>query len=205
MQAAGRHIEDLITRLSSEIEKASEVIERKRKRCDPEELSDLQFDVANKRERLSKLQTDSKQPRKRAKRHIYLVWRSTLRRQLGKNRNRAIIDRGAETAVYNVLYEQLKAHDRRWGDEGTGYLEGRRIQGKEFRRIANEYLKTRGLPLIKSKETVRSWGKPRNKRSRQASQHRGRGLWKSKRAEKDKSEVRVNVHYNRAHVKTTQG
>lgn len=112
LQMAENHIAELITRLSSEIEKDSEVIERKRKRCDPEELDDLQFDVANKRQHLNKLQTDSKAQKKRAKRHKYLLWRSSLRRQLGKNRNQARIDRGAETAVYNVVYEQLKAHDR---------------------------------------------------------------------------------------------
>ena len=137
MQVAEKQIAELITKLSSEIGKDSEVIERKRKRCDPEELDDLRFDVANKCQRLNKLQTDSKEQRKRAKRHTYLMWRSGLRRQLGKNRNRARIDRGAKTAVYNVLYEQLKAHDRRWGDEGTGYLEGKRIifkNGSPYRR-----------------------------------------------------------------------
>ena len=46
-----------------------------------------------------------------------------------------------------------------------------------------------------------SWGKPRNKRSKQAKQHRRRGLWKCKRSEKKRSEQHVNIHYNRAHVK----
>ena len=52
------------------------------------------------------------------------------------------------------------------------------IQGREVRRVANKYLQSKGLPLIKSRETVRSWSKPRNKRSSQAMQHRGEGLWK---------------------------
>ncbi|KAJ7384370.1 hypothetical protein OS493_022483 [Desmophyllum pertusum] len=101
-QVAGKHIEDLITKLSSEIENESEVIERKRKRCDIEEMNDLEFDVANKCQRLNKLQTDFKQQKKGAKRRTYLVWRSSLRRQRGKNKNLVKIDRGAATAVYNV-------------------------------------------------------------------------------------------------------
>jgi hypothetical protein len=58
-----------------------------------------------------------------------------------------------------VLYETLKVHDRRWGDEGTGYIEGKRIQGKELRRIANKHLQSKGLPMIKSLETVSVMGK----------------------------------------------
>ena len=53
-----------------------------------------------------------------------------------------------------------------------------RIQGRELRQIANNYLQAKGLRLVRSRKTVRSWGKPRNKRSRQAVQHKGEGLWK---------------------------
>ena len=201
-QEAEKSLEDLIFKISREIEKDSEKLDLKRKRCDAEEINDTEFDVANKRKRLEQLKsTNASNHKERNKKRIFNSWKSGLRRQTGKNKNRTKIDRGAENAVYNVLYEQLKAHERRWGDEGTGYLEDRRIQGRELRRIANDYLKAKGLPLIRSKETVRSWGKPRNKRSRQASQHRGKGLWKARRSEKKGSNVHVNVHYNRAHLK----
>ena len=153
-----KYVEELIKKLSNDLEQGQETIERKRKRCDPDEISDLEFEMENKRRRLEKLETDTG----RAK---------------------------------------LQAHDRRWGEEGTGYIEGKRIQGRELSRIANAHLKSKGLPLIKSLETVRSWGKPKNKRSRQAQQHRGRGLWKSKRAEKERADRHVNIHFNRAHVK----
>jgi hypothetical protein len=166
------------------------------------EINDTEFDIANKPKRLEQLKsTNASKHKKRSKRRIFNTWKSGLRRQTGKNKHRTKIDRGEEKAVYNILYEQLKAHERWWGDEGTGYLDDRRIQGRELRRIANDYLKAKGLPLVKSKETVRSWGKPRNKRSRQASQHRGKGLWKAKRSEKKGSNVHVNVHHNQAHLK----
>ena len=177
------------------------MIEHKRKRCDQEEVDDLEYDLQNKRQRLQKNTMQIQQRKKKTQYHFFRNWRNGLRRQIGKGQNRTRINRTAETAVYNVLYEQLEAHERRWGDEGTGYFEGKRIQSKELRRIANQHLKSKGLPLIKSKETVRSWGKPRNKRSRQAKQHRGKGLWKRKRAEKKRSDIHINSHYNRAHVK----
>ena len=198
-----KYVEELIKKLSNDLEQGQETIERKRKRCDPDEISDLEFEMENKRRRLEKLETDTGRAKmkKRKRRYILSSWKCGLRRQTSKGKGKARIDRSAETAVYNVLYEQLQAHDRRWGEEGTGYIEGKRIQGRELRRIPNAHLKSKGLPLIKSLETVRSWGKPNNKRSRQAQQHRGRGLWKSKRAEKERADRHVNIHFNRAHVK----
>lgn len=96
------------------------------------------------------------------------------------------MDRGAERAIYEVLEEQLKAHRRRWGDEGTGYVENhaKRLHKRDMLRIANRYLKARSKKLIKSSETVRSWGRCKNKRSRQAEQHRGQNLWSFVRAQK---------------------
>lgn len=99
------------------------------------------------------------------------------------------------------MYEQLKAHERRWGDEGTGYLEEGRIQGRELRQIANNYLQAKGLILIGSRQTVRSWGKHKNKRSRQEMQHRGKGFWKTRWCEKKLTDRHVNIHYNRADIK----
>lgn len=200
-EQAEKNLHDLISKISKEIEKDTDKLERKRKRCDPDVLHDLEFELQNKCQRLENLKSNTSRQTKRFKRRIFYSWKSGLRRQLGKNKGSTKIDRGAEKAVYNVLYEQLKAHERRWGDEGTGYLEEGRIQGRELRQIANNYLQAKGLPLIRSRETVRSWGKPRNKRSRQAMQHRGEGLWKTRRSEKKLSDRHVNIHYNRAHIK----
>ena len=67
--------------------------------------------------------------------------------------------------------------------------------------IFNRCLKEIGKKAIKSKETVRSWGKCRNKRYRQANQHRGQNLWAHLRPQKKLHRRHINVHYNRAHVK----
>lgn len=70
-----------------------------------------------------------------------------------------------------------------------------------MRRIANTYVSKLGKKLIKSTETVRSWGRCRNKRSRQAKQHRGKNLWSYARSQKKLKQRHVKVHYNRAHIK----
>ena len=68
-------------------------------------------------------------------------------------------------------------------------------------RIANDALKQLNCRLIKSKETVRAFGKPRNKRSIQAKQHRGEWLWAYSTSEEKMPFRQINVHYNWAFVK----
>ena len=63
-------------------------------------------------------------------------------------------------------------------------------------------MKEHGKRLIKSTETVRSWGAPRNKRYRNAKTHRGKNYWKfGKRVQKVEAEAHVNIHYSRACLK----
>lgn len=76
-----------------------------------------------------------------------------------------------------------------------------RIQTREMLRIANQYLKRNKKRPIKSKETVRAFGKPRNKRSLQAKQHRGKSLWSFTKSQKKECNRHINVHYNRACIK----
>ena len=81
--------------------------------------------------------------------------------------------------------------------------DSQRIQSREMRMIANKALKQLNQRLIKSKEIVRSFGKPRNKRSYQAKQHRGQWLWPYTRSEKKDADPKrhMNVHHNRAFAK----
>lgn len=62
-----------------------------------------------------------------------------------------------------------------------------------MRNIANKWLKENGKEVIKSYETVRSWGRPKNKRSIQSKQHRGQGLFSHRKPQKT---------YAEAHIKT---
>ena len=121
-------------------------------------------------------------------------------RQLGKGKGKVRINRGAEKAVFSAIQEHLVAHDRRKGNPETGYIEGR-ITSKQLTKIANIWLRKNGHKEIKSSETVRSWGKSKNKRSIQSLQHRGSNIWARQTPQKKFAEAHLNIHYNRAHIK----
>lgn len=194
---------ETITKLANSIEKCESMLERKRKRLCEEEIDEREFDIGNKKRRLNDMHQNAKHFKSQFAKKHFSKWKNTLKVQSGKKLGKYTINGGAERAIYSVLAEQLKAHRRRWGDEGTGYIEadGKRLHKREMRRIANKYLAAKGLPLIKSTETVRSWGRPRNKSSRQAKQHRGQNLWAFVKSQKKSGQRHVNVHYNRAHIK----
>ena len=202
-EEAEKHIKDLISRLQHELVKDSGELDLKRARLHKEEVEEQQFEIDMKKRRLHGLNGISKVgAQKRLSKRKFKTWKQSLMSQKGKGKGRTKVDRGAEQAVYEVLQEQLKAHSRRWGEEGTGYLEHeKRLHSREMRKIANTYLREKGKQVIRSKETVRSWGRCRNKRSHQAKQHRGRNLWAHLRPQKKWKQKHINTHYNRAHIK----
>ena len=202
-QHAEEHIVSTISRLEEIIEKRENLLERKRKRLASEEEEDWDYDLKLKRQRVMNLKNRPATIKKRIVRRHFHSWKQSLKSQKGKNKGNYRIDRRAEKAIFKVLEEQLQAHKRRWGEEGTGYLEsdGKRLRKRDMRRIANKFLAAHGKRLIKSNETARSWGRCRNKRSRQAKQHRGRNFWSHMRTQKTFRQCHVNVHYNRAHIK----
>ena len=203
-QQAEEEIASTISRLEEIIEKKETLLERKRKRlAEEEEEEDWNYDLQLKKQRVMKLKKRPIELKRRITQRHFYSWKQSLKSQKGKNKGNYRIDRRAEKAIADVLEEQLKAHRRRWGDEGTGYLEsdGKRLHKRDMRRIANKFLAAHGKRLIKSSETVRSWERCRNKRSRQAKQHRGRNFWSHVRSQKTFKQRHVNVHYNRAHIK----
>lgn len=200
---AEKHIDNLICTLETELESGLNELTRKRARLHEDECESRMFVTSAKRARLDRLKgTARNSVKKRVANQLFRKWKQNLSTQKGKGKGVYRIDRGAEIAVFEVLQEQLKAHRRRWGDEGTGYLEhDQRMQSREMLKVANDYLAKHGKKPIKSRETVRSWGRCKNKRYRQAQQHRGRNLWAHLRAPKKQRECHINMHYNRSHIK----
>ena len=192
-----------IIKLTNSIQRSEGLLKRKRRNLSVEEVNDKEFYIDIKKRRLNSMRHRAAHVKKQFAKKHFSKWKRSLKVQTGKKLGKYTIDRGAELAIYAVLAEQLKAHRRRWGDEGTGYIEAdeKRLHKREMRRIANKYLSEHGLALIKSTETVRSWGRSRSKSSRQAKQHRGRNLWAHVRSQKKYGQRHINVHYNRAHVK----
>lgn len=61
----------------------------------------------------------------------------------------------------------------------------------------------KGKKLIRGRETVRSLGKYCNRRSSLAKQHKGKNLLAHLRPQKKCiTERHINIHYNRAHIKS---
>ncbi len=133
MKDADRGVEDVIIKLEKVIREQECNLQRKRKRLAKEDIEDLDFDIQIKKQRMERLKHNRK-PRITLAKRKFTAWKKTLKFQSGKNKGKFRVDRGAEKAIFNVLEEQLKAHFRRWGDEGTGYLESekRRLSKKDI-------------------------------------------------------------------------
>ena len=80
-EMADTNVQELVQRLASDIEKSQERIQCKRKRCNQDDVDDLEFDIENKRQRLQKLRTNAVQvqQKKRKKRYYFNRWKSGLR------------------------------------------------------------------------------------------------------------------------------
>ena len=195
------YLNNLIEQNTSLLKKEEEELKIKEKRLHSSRMEEHRFSIEQRKERVKKLQLKRKAfVSKFAKRKLK-KWKGSILRQYEKGLGSTRIDRQAEQAVYESLQEHLAAHDRRKGTGAeTGYLQGK-VTCSQLRAIANAWLKKEGKSLIKSKETVRSWGKPKNKRSIQAKQHRGKNLWIRQKAAKKYADAHVNRHYNMAHVK----
>jgi hypothetical protein len=196
-KAAKEHWLSTVQKVEQKLVSQEEDLKRHTNRLHPDEEQNRNEDLLNTQDSLHRLNIKKDSFIKRIAKKEMQNWKRNLFSQKGKNLGKYRIDRGAEDAVYCALQEQLVAHKSR---TGVPILE-KRIQRKELRRIANNWLKNNGKPLIKSYETVRSWGKPCNKRSQQSKQHRGKGLFLHKRAKKTFTNVHLNIHYNRAHIK----
>lgn len=116
-----KHIEGIISRLQMEIEQDAKDLSSKTMRLDEEGIESRNADVKRKIQRKKRLQEGSKQKaKKRVAQRLFKNWKKQLISQQGKAKGQFRIDRGAEKAIYEVLQEQLQAHRRRWGEEGTG-------------------------------------------------------------------------------------
>ena len=202
IQEAKGQLASLSENLDQKIQETEDIIHsRKRKRTHDDAITDAEFDLANRKEKKMKLEGDRNSFIARYTRAKVKRWKEALFSQKGKGQGKYKIDRRSEQHVYDALQEHLAAHDRRHGTPETGYFANSRFTKSKLRRIANNWLQQNGMPIIKSLETVRSWGKPRSISSIQARQHRGRNLWCRMRPQKKKTIDHVNIHYNRAHIK----
>ena len=154
---ADKHAELMKHNLKASIDKEEKLLEQKRKRLSENLISDKEFDIENKRQRLESLEQNSKRFKFQSTYRKLGRWRSSIRSSFGKNKGKYRINRVAEDVIYQRLVEHAKAHRRRHGELNTNYLDedSQRLESREMYRIANDALKQLNCRLIKSKETVR--------------------------------------------------
>lgn len=122
------------------------------------------------------------------------------RRRLGAGPERKL-DSDDEEFLAKSIEEKATYHGRR---HDTVMYTNRRVKSADLLNIANFRLLQKGKRLIKSATTSWNRTKPRNKRSRQAKKHIGRGLFCTKKPPKTEDKQNVNTHHQRAHVKNVQ-
>ncbi|CAB4044279.1 Hypothetical predicted protein, partial [Paramuricea clavata] len=98
-----------VSRLEEEINSSDR---RPNKRVLEDSEDDMEFEINNKRARLQHLKTNKVAVKERMARRLFHKWKRSLRSQRGKGQGRYRIDRGAESAINDILYEQSKAHNR---------------------------------------------------------------------------------------------
>ena len=107
-------------KLTNSIHKSEGLLKRKRSNLSVEDVNDREFDIDMKNRRLISMQHRATHVKKQLAEKHFSEWKRSLKMQTGKKLGKYTIKRGAEMAIYAALAEQVKAHRRCWGDEGTG-------------------------------------------------------------------------------------
>lgn len=111
------------------------------------------------------------------------------------------LDSDDEEFIARCIEQKATYHGRR---HNTVMYTNRRVKSRDLLNIANHNLRSRGKKRIRSATTVWNRSAPRNKRSRQARLHMGRGLFCTKKPPKAEDRYNLNTHHQRAHCKNVQ-
>ena len=120
------------------------------------------------------------------------------RRAITNQGNRSLLDSEDEEFVAKCIEDKATYHGRR---QDLVMYTNRRVKKADLLNIANYKLMSRNKKLIKSCTTVYNRARPKNARSIQAKQHKGKGLFCTKKPLKAEDIDNENTHYQRAHVK----
>ena len=118
-------------------------------------------------------------------------------RKKGSGRSLAMDDLD-EQFVLNCIETKTTAHGRR---QDQVMYTGRRVKKQDFLKLVNYHRLQRVKHPVKSATTVYNRGRPRNKRSIQAKNHLGMGLFCTKKPPKAESNENELTHHQRAHKK----
>ncbi|CAG2187339.1 unnamed protein product [Mytilus edulis] len=108
------------------------------------------------------------------------------------------IDEEDEDFLLNCIESKATAHGRR--HDSVLYL-NHSVRKRDFKNIVNHFRISKGKQTIKSSTTVYNRGRPKNTRTLQAKQHKGKWLFSSKKPTKSEEKNRIHTKHKRAHVK----
>ncbi len=174
------------------------------------QLDDIQEDMQASKEHVGKLESviscDSKSSKIKFKSMIHkeqkklITKNRTGMRRLGAGRHMSL-DEEDEDFLLQCIDRNSWAHGRR--HDAVMYLH-HRVKKRDLLKIANFNRVRRGLPVIRSATTVYNRGRAKNKRSKQARNHIGKGLFCTKKPPKAESNDNELTHHQRAHRKNIQ-
>ena len=133
---------------------------------------------------------------RRTQQNIIKEERLGLRRK-GAGR-KAMLDSEDENFLLHCIETKSTAHGRRHDE--VMYV-GHRIKKKDFLRLINHSLRSRGKSTVKSATTVLNRARPKNIRSVQSKHHLGQGLFCCKKPPKSENIENELTHYQRAFKK----
>ena len=143
---ADQYLNAQISVLNAKIKQRSNQLRKKRPRLSSELIEDEEFELELERQRLEKFENDLVTTKGQIVRNKFKEWNNKINKtksQKGKKAGKYLIDRRAETSIYERLTEVAKARRRKHGEEGTSYIDeaSHRIQSRKMRALANTGLK----------------------------------------------------------------
>lgn len=112
-----------------------------------------------------------------------------------------MLDSSDEELIAKAIEEKATYHGRR---HNPVMLTNKRVKKRNLMSIANYRLLWEGKKMIKSATTPWNRSRPKNKRSRQAKLHLGKGLFCTKKPPKAEDCDNENTHHQRSHCKNVR-
>lgn len=132
--------------------------------------------------------------------HNLIKQRRLKRRSKGSGRKR-LMDENDEKFLEHCIAAKATAHGRR--QDSVLYL-NHRVKKRDMVKIVNHNRIQRNLKPIRSETSVFNRSRPKNKRSKQAKNHIGMGLFCCKKPPKTEDSDNLLTHFCRAHKKYYQ-
>ena len=192
-------------KLAEDIDTDTTKLNAKRGKWDPlaiADIADIEVQFQQKKDTLSNI-TSMLSPvqDKEHKQKLNQMRKRRARKLRTTQGNRCLLDSDDEEFVAKCIEDKATYHGRR---HDMVMYTNRRVKKNDLLNIANYRLLAKKKKLIKSATTVYNCCKPRSSTSIQSKQHRGKGLFCTKKLPKAEDVDNENTHFQRAHMKNVK-